>query len=199
MWETWVWSLGWEDPLEKGKAAHSGILTWRIPWTFTFTFTFWFFFDSLRWRSLEITEGLLVVALVIQLCPILCNPIGYSPPGSSVRGILQARILVWIAISFSRGSSWPRDQRISIFFFSVTAPSWAPSLYPTHQLTLLKIQPNQHTHLFTRGDFPSSSLNSARALLYNYLPIITKSQVWISFERGGENTILWESTSLLAL
>ena len=30
--ETWVWSLGWEDPLEKGKATHSSILAWRIPW-----------------------------------------------------------------------------------------------------------------------------------------------------------------------
>ena len=33
MWETWVQSLGWEDPLEKGKAAQSSILAWRIPWT----------------------------------------------------------------------------------------------------------------------------------------------------------------------
>ena len=31
--ETWVWSLGWEDPLEKGTATHSSILAWRIPWT----------------------------------------------------------------------------------------------------------------------------------------------------------------------
>ena len=31
--ETWVWFLGWEDPLEKGKATHSNILAWRIPWT----------------------------------------------------------------------------------------------------------------------------------------------------------------------
>ena len=31
--ETWVWSLGWEDPLEKGMAIHSSILGWRIPWT----------------------------------------------------------------------------------------------------------------------------------------------------------------------
>ena len=30
---TWVWSLGWEDPLEKGKAAHSSIPAWRVPWT----------------------------------------------------------------------------------------------------------------------------------------------------------------------
>ena len=33
MWETWVRSLGWEDSLEKGKATHSSILAWRIPWT----------------------------------------------------------------------------------------------------------------------------------------------------------------------
>ena len=33
MWETWVQSLGWEDPLEKGRATHSSILAWRIPWT----------------------------------------------------------------------------------------------------------------------------------------------------------------------
>ena len=33
MWETWVRSLGWEDPLEKGMATHSSILAWIIPWT----------------------------------------------------------------------------------------------------------------------------------------------------------------------
>ena len=33
MQETWIQSLGWEDPLEKGKATHSSILAWRIPWT----------------------------------------------------------------------------------------------------------------------------------------------------------------------
>ena len=33
MWETWVPSLGWEDPLEKGAATHSSIVAWRIPWT----------------------------------------------------------------------------------------------------------------------------------------------------------------------
>ena len=47
------------------------------------------------------------MCLVTQLCPTLC---GCSPPGSSVHGILQARILEWVAIPFSRGSSSPRDQ-----------------------------------------------------------------------------------------
>ena len=45
----------------------------------------------------------------LQLCLTLCDPKDCSPPGSSVHGILQARILEWVAISCSRGSSWPRD------------------------------------------------------------------------------------------
>ena len=45
--------------------------------------------------------------LVTQSCPTLCDPMGCSPPGSSDHVILQARILEWVAISYSRGSSWP--------------------------------------------------------------------------------------------
>ena len=46
----------------------------------------------------------------LQSGPTLCDPTDYSPPGSSAHGILQARILEWVAISFSRVSSWPSDQ-----------------------------------------------------------------------------------------
>ena len=46
-----------------------------------------------------------VKVLVIQLCGILCDPVDCSPPGSSVHGILQARILEWVAVSSSGGSS----------------------------------------------------------------------------------------------
>ena len=35
LWDTWVWPLGWEDPLEKGKATHFSILAWKIPWTYS--------------------------------------------------------------------------------------------------------------------------------------------------------------------
>ena len=51
-----------------------------------------------------------VLVLVAQSCPTLCNPMDYSLPGSSVHGILQARILEWIAIPFPRGSSQSKDQ-----------------------------------------------------------------------------------------
>ena len=45
-----------------------------------------------------------------QSCPTLCDPMDCSIPGSSVHGIFQARVLEWVAISFSRGSSRPRDR-----------------------------------------------------------------------------------------
>ena len=51
----------------------------------------------------------LAYVLVTQLCLTLCDPTDCSLPVSSFRGILQARILEWVAISFSRGSSWPRN------------------------------------------------------------------------------------------
>ena len=55
-----------------------------------------------------------VVVLFTKPCLALCDPTNCSPPGSSIHGILQARVLEWVAISFSRGSSQPRDQtRIS--------------------------------------------------------------------------------------
>ena len=51
-----------------------------------------------------------VEVLVPQSCPTLCDPMDCSPPGSSVHGLLQARILEWVAIPFSSGSSHPKDQ-----------------------------------------------------------------------------------------
>ena len=50
-----------------------------------------------------------VCVLVTELCPTLCDPMDCSPPGSSVHGILQARILEWVAFPSSRGSSQSRD------------------------------------------------------------------------------------------
>ena len=46
----------------------------------------------------------------LVVCPILCNPTDCNLSGYSDHGIFQARLLEWVAISFSRGSSWPRDQ-----------------------------------------------------------------------------------------
>ena len=53
---------------------------------------------------------MLCCAKLLQSCSTLCRPMDCSPPGSSVHGILQARILEWVAMPSSRGSFLPRDQ-----------------------------------------------------------------------------------------
>ena len=55
------------------------------------------------------STGIYNTVLVAQSCPTLCDPMDSGPPGSSVHGTFQARILEWVAIPFSRGSSQPRD------------------------------------------------------------------------------------------
>ena len=58
--------------------------------------------------ALPVTNAPVHCCLVAQWCPTLCNPVDCSLPGSSVHGILQARILKWVAFSLCRGSSQPR-------------------------------------------------------------------------------------------
>ena len=172
--ETHVWSLGWEDPLEKEIATHSSIFAWRIPWTeelgyspcdhkdldmtvqltgeqkrrmhfkllqnklalsstCRFTDLSTLSCPNLVAHSISFTWNSLLLLLtfltsptmqfsfswflkvkseskVTQSCPTLCDPMDCSLSGSSVRGIFQARVLEWGAISFTRGSYWPRDR-----------------------------------------------------------------------------------------
>ena len=73
---------------------------------------------------------------ITQSCPTLCNPVDCSLPGSSDHGIFQARVLEWVAISFSRGSSQPRDRtqvfciasRLFTVWATLEAQTWTPSL-----------------------------------------------------------------------
>ena len=60
--------------------------------------------------SVMLKKVMCVPAKLLQLCLTLCDPRDRSPPGSSVHGILQARILEWVAIPLFGGSSQPRDR-----------------------------------------------------------------------------------------
>ena len=101
--------------------------TVSFPWEQS-SLSYWFSKKPSWSHTIEIwnwaNKGVVKV-LVAQPCPTLFDPIDCSPPGSSVHGILQARILEWVAIPFSRGSSWPRDRtwvsRIAGRFFTIWA------------------------------------------------------------------------------
>ena len=108
----------------------------------------WFWLTRLRREPKGILGKLFkeVESEVTQPCPTLCDPTDCSLPGSSVRGIVQARILEWIAISFSRRSSWSRVSRIVGRCFTVWATRWiaqafAYPLFPSPNMgTMFKMK-----------------------------------------------------------
>ena len=78
------------------------------------------------WFPLELTDFISLqstaAAKSLQPCPALCDPIGGSPPGSPIPGILQARTLEWVAISFSNAWKW----KVKVKMFSRVRPSATP-------------------------------------------------------------------------
>ena len=129
----WVWSLGWEDPLEKEMTTHSRILAWKIPWTEEP--------GRLQSKGLQRQTQLsnwaqgqsLVTAESESIGhPVIADsarPNGRSPPGSSVLEILQ-EFLEWVVIPFTWGSSLSKDQTlvscIAGRFFAIWACREAP-------------------------------------------------------------------------
>ena len=130
--ETWVPSLCWEGPLEKGmtypysKTSYNVSISrmgnlaskrlYNVAGTYFPTFPpstlilipqplHLVFFCQTNYSTKSESES-----EVAQSCPTLCDPMDCTLPGSSIHGIFQARILEWVAISFSRGCSRPRDQ-----------------------------------------------------------------------------------------
>ena len=108
-------------------------------------------------------------AKLLQSCPTLWDSRDCNPLGSYVHGILQARILEWVAISFSRGSSWPRDQT-HISYVSCTG-WWV--LYHQHHKTMLNCPlTNMQSHQqCTRVTVPMILSNNGGCQTWLFLPI----------------------------
>ena len=114
------------NPLEATGAATVGCWT-RYPWG---PFVFW------RQEEEEILScnfNLIRCCLVAQSCLTFCDPTDWSPPGSSVHGISQARTLEWAAISFSRGSSRLGDGTCISRINRWILYHWATSALNVHQ------------------------------------------------------------------
>ena len=88
---------------------------------------------------------------VTQSCPTLCNPMDSSQPGSSVHGIFQVRILEWVATSFSRGSSQPRNQ---IRVFHIVGRPF--TIWATREQTWVQILSKEFFWVFLPNDIISN-------------------------------------------
>ena len=113
-----------------------------------------------------------------QSCLTLCNPTDWSLPGSSFRGILLARILEWVAISLSRGSSRPRDQAcvscISRRILYHWATREAKSPYNCLNLPVLL------SCLFLQGDYSYTLISAEDFNLNSSVACCWKVLVWCS-------------------
>ena len=118
--------------LEQVASPSSRGFSWPRDWTWVSHiigrfFSIWAteeeaFYQHSQWLKNYLCH---VLCLVAQWCQILCDPVDCSPPGSSVHGVSTARILEWVAMPSSRGSSQPRDRtqvsRIADRFFTIWA------------------------------------------------------------------------------
>ena len=146
MWETWVRSLGWEDPLEKEMATHSSTFAWKIPWMekpgkLQFTGLQrvghdWVTSLSLLCRTASDSVRIVCVCVCVcvcahararsvsQSCPTLCNP-WTAACQDPLPICFQARILECVAISYSRVSSWPKDWTLVPYIGRQILHHWA--------------------------------------------------------------------------
>ena len=95
----------WRQNAQDGLDADNGVIGGSsvIPW---------FLNQATRYSEVPLLSFIwrVIVVLVTKFCQLFRDYMDYSPPSSSVHGISQARILEWVAIYFSRGSSQPKDQ-----------------------------------------------------------------------------------------
>ena len=119
-----------------------------------------FYFYGYKDHLDRCTPSLDLFAKLLQLCLTLYNPMDYSPPGFSVHGILQARILEWVAISSSRGSSQPRDQSCVSYLLH-----WQAGSLP---LVLSGTALSRFRSIFSRQS-PTSPTKSYKVLDQKYL------------------------------
>ena len=121
-----------------------------------FIYIYIFFFSILYHK----TKGLggSMIAKSLQSCPTLCDPMDGSPPGSPIPGILQARTLEWVAISFSNAWKW----KVKVKSLSHVRPSATPGLQPSRLLCPWDF-PDENTgmgcHFLLQGIFPTQGSN----------------------------------------
>ena len=107
-------------------------LLWKYIFNKWLSLTFSTFYSLLKYfyhffgHNVNIYLTVFIMCVCAQLCPTLCDPMDCNPPGFSVHGILQARILEWVAISSSMGSSQPRIKPTS-----PVAPALADGYFTT--------------------------------------------------------------------
>ena len=126
--------------------------------------------------------------LVTQSCPTLLCPLHCNPPDSSVHVIYQARILEWVTISLSRGSSQPRDWTQVSCIGRWTLYHWAT--WEAHTYVYIRLHTHTHTHARARVAFPGGNGNPLQyCCLGNHMD---RGAWWVTVQ-GTQKSRTWLS------
>ena len=148
-----------KTPSIQGNQLNSPTSTWHllklnhpVYHSQTYSLTKWYLLACKHWSIVQKNhewcspQGPCMCVKSLQSCPTLCDPIDHSPPGSSVHGILQARILAWIAMLSSRGFSPPKDQTHITYIsfigrgFFTTGATWEAATEGRRVLFVVRFQ-----------------------------------------------------------
>ena len=172
-----------------------------------------------------VTKKLVTSKLITSICEIwkvtLCNSMDCSLPGSSVHGILQGRILEWVAFLFSRGSSWPRDQTqgsctagrffyplnhqgsaLVIYTYIKSPLLWSLNLYNFICYFSMKLGKNKKTELIQSMLFVKNNIKLLLCIrnTTGKSPLVWRLLEWVtfSFSRGSSQPSDWTQVSCMA-
>ena len=131
----------------------------------------------------DLSNLILCFVLVSQSCPTLFHPVDSIPPGSPVHGILQARILEWVASSFSRGSFWPRDWT-QVSHIACTLPTLLPQCSHIASHSACSVGDLGSIHELGRSPWEGKGYPLQYSDLENSMDCrvhgVAKSQTWLS-------------------
>ena len=121
-------------------------------------------------------------AKLLQSCPTLCDPIDSSPPGSTVPGILQARTLEWVAISFSNAWKWKVKVK-SLSLVQLLATPWTAAHQAPQSMGFSRQEYWSGCHCLLQGIFPTQESNPGlphcRQTLYRLSHQGSLCRIWV--------------------
>ena len=163
-WETWVWSLGWEDPLEKRKGTHSSILVWRIPWTVyspwdgkesKTTGQLWLHFRNRSWGFLSFFFFFFFGIFWSRICPTCtCTELFFNTKRFICILLLEERCIQVQALQlWSKGT---RSQPVS---------------FPQRELFVERLPHLPHSQIQSSLTFSSPNFNSLKIVDYSLISL----------------------------
>ena len=180
-------SARWARGAEESLSYDSGVSLWVFLKSLSLKTTF---LKIYRWNQMTAAA-----AKSLQSCPILCDPIDGSPPGSPIPGILQARTLEWVAIAFCNAWNWKVKvkalSRVRLFMTPWTAAHQAPPSMGFARQEYWSGLPVWLPYIIFWNLFPNDPLAEGRGQQGSKWEVLASEPGTVEAERWGQGCMVW--------